>query len=83
MRLKARSFRQLLSVEEVADWREFVVQKLHSTQAPWLTLPVLVQRVQALQAQSLNESTAVSERRSRLLDVLAEHASMLMQRYPA
>lgn len=82
-RLKARSFRQLLSVEEVADWREFVGQKLHSTQAPWLTLPVLVQRVQALQAQSLNGSTAQSERRSRLLDVLAEHANMLMQRYPA
>jgi exodeoxyribonuclease-1 len=81
-RLKARSFPALMSIDEAAEWREFVVAKLHTKDAPWLTLQALTQRLEVLREQSVNDAGVEGERRSRLLEALADHASGLALRYP-
>jgi len=84
-RLKARHFHELLSPAEATQWQEFVTAKLHAEEAPWLTLQTYTQRIEELRAQETDTgcvTAAESERRTRLLDALAEHATTLAERYP-
>ena len=84
-RLKARHFHELLSPAEATQWQEFVTAKLHAEEAPWLTLQTYTQRIEELRAQETDTgcvTAAESERRTRLLDALAEHAATLAERYP-
>jgi len=72
-RLKARSFPQLLTLEERADWQAFVREKLTAEEAPWLNFPRFQARLQELRAE-LGEGDPVLER-------LAGHGTRLREDY--
>jgi exodeoxyribonuclease-1 len=81
-RLKARSFAERLTDGERQEWHEFVRDKLSASDAPWLTLPRLAERVAQLREQ-VPEEPARAERQSRLLAELREYAGQLQQKYVA
>lgn len=72
-RLKARSFPDLLSPAERADWRAFVSGKLNEPEAPWWNLPRFNRRVAELR-QACGENDP-------LLARLAEHGDRLAETY--
>ncbi len=76
-RLKARSFPELLSAEEAAEWHEFVRDKLRADDADWRTLTAYRTEIEALR----QPEAAADPRRSRILDELASHAERLEARY--
>ncbi|MEM1436501.1 MAG: hypothetical protein AAGG11_20795, partial [Pseudomonadota bacterium] len=78
-RLKARQFPEQLYPEELEGWRAFVAAKLHSRDVPWMTLPALEARLEAL-AQSPG---ADPQRQATLLSALADHCAQLRRAYPA
>ncbi len=72
-RLKARSFPELMSPAERADWYAFVCGKLNEPEAPWLNLPRFRARVEALR-QEHGDDDPVLER-------LADHGERLERTY--
>jgi exodeoxyribonuclease I len=79
-RLKARSFRKLLTPQEEADWVDTVRTKLHARDVPWRTLAGFRQEI-ASELAALNE--APDPRRQQILAELEAHADMLEGKYPA
>jgi len=63
-RLKARSFPQLMSEQERADWVEFVRDKLAAEGAPWRNLPAFRQRLDELATERGPEDPVISELRA-------------------
>ena len=51
VRLKARSFPELMSADERADWQAFVREKLAAREAPWWSLARYRHRIDELQAE--------------------------------
>lgn len=80
-RLKARSFAELMSPEEQADWHHFVSEKLAASDAPWLTLERFQARLDALEAERAGSSGAAADRAGRVLGSLRAHGQRLREDY--
>jgi exodeoxyribonuclease-1 len=78
-RLKSRSFPELLTSEEAAEWREFVATKLHAADAGWLTLSGYFEALEEARADAMESP---SGRTGEILDALAEHGNRIAERYP-
>jgi exodeoxyribonuclease-1 len=92
-RLKARSFPELQTEAERAEWREFVRDKL-AANGPWLGLAAFRERIAALRAERLAEApgadgqdtgvaagTGDPDRDRAILDALAAHGERLARDY--
>ncbi len=81
-RLKARSFPELMSSDERADWHSFVNEKLSASDAPWLTLQPFEQRLDKLETD-MAEATGSTDaaRAQKILHGLRDHASRLREAY--
>jgi exodeoxyribonuclease-1 len=79
-RLKARSFPELMTAEEQADWHAFVTAKLNASEADWLTLERYMAEVRETRATLADEPA--TGRDLELLDKLLEHGERLAVRYP-
>ena len=73
-RMKARSFAHLLQPQEVADWHEYVKEKLGSN-GDWLNLEKFDERLSELQTQPL------SEEKLAILAELQHHGDGLKTKY--
>ena len=80
-RLKARSFPERMTEDEAADWQDFVAEKLHADDAPWLTLPAYFDQLKRLRAE-LSEQPA-SGAAMEIIVALEQHGRSLAGRYPA
>ena len=80
-RLKARSFATLQSAEEVAQWHDFVTEKLNAPDSPWLTLSRYMAEVESTRAEFAEQPA--SGRSIALLDALLDHGRSLAGKYPA
>jgi len=78
-RLKARSFPELLTDAERADWHAFVHDKLAAT-GPWLGLGAFRARLAELREARADETPAAA-RDLAILDALAEHGERLARDY--
>jgi exonuclease I len=78
-RLKARSFPDRQSSEEALDWHEFVVDKLNSVAAPWLTLSAYFEVLDEIRVAATEQPA--SGRILEVVDELTEHGRSLAARY--
>jgi exodeoxyribonuclease-1 len=72
-RLKARSFPELMSTAELADWQTFVRDKLAAVEAPWLGLERYRTRLAELAAEHGSDHPVLAE--------LAAHGERLAREY--
>ncbi len=81
-RLKARSFPELMSSDERADWRDFVAGKLSAGDVPWLTLQRFEQRLDELQVAGVAHlGSAAAARAEGILRGLRDHARRISEAY--
>lgn len=81
-RLKARSFPELMSPDERADWQSFVTDKLSASDAPWLTLQRLEQRLDELEISEARPAGSGDAARAQvILRGLRDHANRLSEAY--
>ncbi|MFW6093090.1 MAG: exodeoxyribonuclease I [Pseudomonadota bacterium] len=72
-RLKARSFPELMSPEELADWRDFVRDKLTAAETPWWNMARFHQRLVELGAERSPDDP--------VLAALSAHGQRLVRDY--
>ncbi|MCZ6855107.1 MAG: exodeoxyribonuclease I [Gammaproteobacteria bacterium] len=77
VRLKARGFKEQLSEPERADWRDFVRQKLHADDPPWLNLTQFLARIEELKQGAQDSGKDLS-----VLNHLGEHGRTMAEMYP-